>query len=60
MINIYDTLYTLVNNTIFGGSIAIGSYPDMIATVIATLGVCFIIAVPFMVLWKVIKLIVGG
>lgn len=57
--NIYNNLYTLIEQYVFGNAIAVGSNQELIATLVATFGTLFVIAIPFALVWKVIKLIMG-
>lgn len=53
---IYDNLYTIMID-IFGG--ANNPILETTCQVVATLGTLFLVALPFLVVWKVIKIIVG-
>lgn len=57
--NIYNNLYTLIEQYVFGNAIVTGSNQELIATLVATFGTLFVIAIPFALVWKVIKLIAG-
>lgn len=57
--NIYQSLYDLINEYVFGMSIVAGTHQDLVATLISTAGVVFLVSLPFMLVWRVIKLIVG-
>ena len=57
--SIYQSLYDLINTYIFGGLIATGSYQELVAILFSTLGCVFLISLPFMVVWKVVKTILG-
>lgn len=57
--NIYQSLYELINTYIFGGSIALNSVPDLVATLLSVCGVVFIFSIPFMLVWRVIRMIGG-
>ena len=46
MINIYQSIYTLIVNQIFGGSVDVGSPPEFIATMFSTFACCFLSALP--------------
>lgn len=58
MTNIYTTIYQLLESILFG-SVTAGTYPDMICVMVSTFACLFMIAVPFIVVYKVIQLIVG-
>lgn len=53
--NIYQTLYDLVNNYIFNGSVVANSNQELVTMLVATIGSIFIIALPFLVVWQVIR-----
>lgn len=57
--NIYQQLYDLINNLIFGGSVVANTYPDLVITFVCVFAVLFLISIPFILVWKVIKLIAG-
>lgn len=57
--SIYQGLYNLINQYIFGNSIVANSVQDLATTLISLSGCIFLIAVPFMLVWKVIKVILG-
>lgn len=54
---IYQNLYDLIVQYVYGKSVP----PDgeLIATLIATAGSLFVVALPFLVVWKIIKMIGG-
>lgn len=58
--NIYQTFYDLLQTYVFGGEILAGSIPDLVSTLLSTGATLFVIAIPFVVVLKVINLIVGG
>lgn len=55
---IYTALYTLVQNAFYGSS-ALTGWQEMVLTIIATTGCLFVFVVPFMIVWKVVKVICG-
>ena len=55
---IYLALYELIQNTFYGAA-ALTGWQEMVLTVLATIGCLFVFAVPFIVVWKVICIIVG-
>lgn len=58
--NVYSHLYDTLRLYVFQESELIaGSAPDMIATLVATFGTIFLISLPFIVVWKFIKMICG-
>lgn len=54
----YQNIYNLVQQYIFDGVTLTGNM-DLIATLIASFGVIFMVALPFTIVWKVIKMLVG-
>lgn len=58
--NIYQNFMDLLNTYVFGGTMVAGSNQELIATLVATCGTLFIISVPFMIVWKFIKMIMGA
>ena len=55
---IYTALYTLVQNAFYGSAVLTG-WQEMVLTIIATMGCLFVFVVPFIIVWELIKLIVG-
>ena len=55
---IYTALYTLVQNAFYGSAVLTG-WQEMVLTIIATIGCLFVFVVPFIIVWELIKLIVG-
>lgn len=55
---IYLALYDLIQS-VFYGTAALTGWQEMVLTVLATIGCLFVFAVPFIVVWKVICIIVG-
>lgn len=58
MEGIYYTLYNLIATT-FYGSVTLTGWQEMTLTLISTIACLFAIAVPFIVVYKVICIIVG-
>lgn len=56
--NIYQSLYDLINTYVYGNSIVVGSVADLVATLISTLGCIYLISLPFMLVYFVIKKII--
>ena len=57
--SVYDTIYNLVETYIFGGSIERGSHQDLTATILSSIVCVLVFALPFLIIWKVIKVIMG-
>lgn len=55
---IYNNIYALVEQYIYG-SVAVGSYQELVCIAVATMACLFIIALPFLVVWRVIRMVVG-
>lgn len=55
---IYIALYELIQNVFYGATTLTG-WQEMVLTVLATIGCLFVFAIPFIVVWKVICIIVG-
>lgn len=56
---IYVGLYDLVATYIFG-EVAVGTYPELVCTLVATLGSIALIALPFVMVYWIASLIVRG
>lgn len=59
MNGIYNTCCDLVAEYVFGG-VVIGSYEDLITKLISTCASLFIVALPFLVVYLVLKLILSA
>lgn len=57
--SVYNTIYNLVERYIFGGSIEVGSHQDLTATILSSIICVLVFALPFLIIWKVIKVIMG-
>lgn len=56
---IYETFYSLLQQYIFG-TIESGSYQELVAILASTIGCLFVVALPFIVVWKIIRMILGA
>lgn len=56
--NIYQDIFYIIQEYIFGGQ-ALTAHQDLVAVTLATIGCVFTFSIPFMVVWKVIKMICG-
>lgn len=56
---IYLALYELIQNAFYGAASTLTGWQEMVLTVLATIGCLFVFAVPFIIVWKVICIIVG-
>ena len=52
---IYQSLYDLVNQYIFNNSVVTGSYHELVCIAVATCGSIFVMALPFILVAKVVK-----
>ena len=57
--SMYPSLCDLIHTHIYGG-IELTSDMNLVCTLIATIGVIFMVAIPFIVVFKVISLITTG
>lgn len=57
--NIYQSIYDLINQYIFGNSIVANSVQDLATTLIALTACIFTFSIPFLIVWKIIKTILG-
>lgn len=56
---IYQNLFEIIETYIYGG-VELTADMNLIATLIATIGSVFIIAIPFIIVFFIIKFITGG
>ena len=57
--NIYQDVYNIITTYLFGGNVAIGSNQELITIALASIATIFVFALPFVVVLKLIKLIMG-
>lgn len=57
MTNIYQTAYDLINQYVFGNTVTVGEFPDLMCVLGATAMCAFAVAIPFIVVKKVIDLL---
>lgn len=57
--NIYQSIYDLINTYVYGGEIVAGSYTELVAIAFSTAACLFLMALPFIVVWRIIKVIAG-
>lgn len=57
--NIYQSLYDLVNTYVYGNTIVAGSVADLVATLIGTCGCLFLVSLPFLLVWRIARMIGG-
>lgn len=51
----YQGLYDIIMNHVYGGVPVITSDMELVATLVATFGSLFLVSLPFLLLWKVVK-----
>lgn len=56
--NIYQALFDLINTYVYGGSVVVGSYQELVCIFVSTAATLFMIALPFLVVWRFIRLFV--
>lgn len=57
--SIYQSLYDLINQYVFNNTLVENSVQDLATTLISLGGCIFLIAIPFIVVIKVLQLVVG-
>lgn len=56
--SIYQNIYDLIVQYIYGGG-ALTADMELVTVTLATIACIFVFALPFLVVWKVIKMILG-
>lgn len=56
--NIYQDVFDLIQQYIFGG-VELTANMELVAITLASIACVFVFALPFLVVWKVIRLILG-
>ena len=54
--NIYQALYDLLNQYIYGNSVVVGSHQDLVCVLLSTFGVIFVFSLPFILVYKIFKM----
>lgn len=57
--NIYQDVYNIITTYLFGGSVPVGSNQELITIALSSIATIFVFALPFVVVLKLIKLIMG-
>lgn len=57
MNGIYNEIYNLISNLLFAGSL--DPYEDLICIIVSSCAVLFLISIPFILVFKIIKLLVN-
>lgn len=52
----YLGLYDLIMTYVYGGVTSVTPDMELVATLVATFGCLFFVALPFLLLWKVVKI----
>lgn len=55
MTNIYQALYDLIDTYIYGGSVVADTYQDLVCIILATCGCLFMVALPFVIIWRIVR-----
>ena len=55
--NIYQGLYDLLVQYVFNGNVVVGSHQELVIIIISTIGWVFLTLLPFILVWKFIKLL---
>lgn len=58
MVSIYNTLYELIVTYIYG-VVEVGSHQELVTICLSTIGCLFVFALPFVLVLKVIKILLG-
>lgn len=53
--NIYQMCYDLINQFIYGNSVQIGSYQELVCILVSTFACLFCFAIPFMIVYKFLQ-----
>lgn len=54
----YQSLYNLISTYIFEGAVELGSHADLVCTLVATFGNIALIALPFVIVYKIITSVI--
>lgn len=55
MVNWYQDTYNMLNQWIYGNTVVVGTYEDMILCMLSTAAVLFMVALPFIAVLAAIK-----
>lgn len=55
---IYDSIYALIEQYIYG-AVTVGSYQELCCIALASIACVFLMAIPFIVCYKFIRMVVG-
>ncbi len=54
----YQSFYNLIATHIFEGAVEVGSYADLVCTEAATFFSILLVALPFVVIWKIVSSVI--
>lgn len=52
----YFQLYDILHQYIYGADVVLTNWQDLVLTQLSTMGVIFVISLPFVLVWKVIRI----
>lgn len=55
---IYQNIYALIEQYIYGSNMTADA--ELVTTLLATAGCVFLVALPFTIVWKIVKMLMGG
>lgn len=56
--NIYQDIFDIVKQYIFG-NVELTAHMDLVAITLSTIGCIFVFALPFVIVWRLIKILMG-
>lgn len=55
---IYFTLYNLLSHYFYGAEVVLTEHMELTLTLISTIGCLFVFSLPFLVVWRIIRIFV--
>lgn len=55
----YLQLYSILQQYIYGADVVLTEFQDLTLTLLSTMGVIFVVSLPFLLVWRVVRLIAG-
>lgn len=55
--SVYQNIFNLIVNYIYGGAVTSGGYEELTAIICSTIACIFIFALPFIIVFRIIKVI---
>lgn len=55
----YFQLYTILQQYIYGVDVVLTEFQDLTLTLLSSMGVIFVVSLPFLLVWRVVRLIAG-